>query len=326
MPLPADMPRLEATGTIDAVAPGMIRMIGLDGQVWMLQISPEAKVRLTGPATSEFLQPGQYVQFLGSVDKRTGQVREKVLKLLVFSPNPENTKTQLGVFPEHMVREMEAAASAAGVSHPGSGPSGEQPFGPPTEDDRANGRQRSRGPGRAVRSPRGSQPPALAEDTPFDIRGRLTGIDRQGVLHVALPPNPYLRGSLQVSLAEEVEITVDFFDPAIYRLATAGDRIEAKGHQVGPNAGFMTELKIEKATPLGQKEERAVTRRPGTGSAAAQPEARRSGPRGPNRDGETNEGRSEERALDHGIGQGSDKPVKTDTAGETDEGEKRQEE
>jgi hypothetical protein len=70
---------------------------------------------------------------------------------------------------------------------------------------------------------------------------------------VMLPPNAYLRGPLEVSLAEALELKVDLLGPEVLSLVAAGDRVRGRGIAIGPNMAAMLEVVIEKVGILGEK-------------------------------------------------------------------------
>ncbi len=231
-----ELPQFEGTGFIQGVAPGMIRMVSPEGQAWTLHLMPTTKVEVLGAATKEFLRPGELVRFIARVELRKSVVEEPVQSILVFTVNYSNADTQLGVFPESSIQggESELRPDAREGSRT-----------PQTSGQR----------GRQVKPPvsgRGAEQ-NLPQSMVLDIRGRLTGFTRQGKAVVALPPNIYVRGPIEVELAETVEVRVDITDPRAYLMASEGDRIRAKGFLVGPGMARPTEVIIEKTTPLGAK-------------------------------------------------------------------------
>lgn len=238
---PGEMPLLEASGTIQAVAPGAIRMITPEGQAWILQIPPNAKVEVLGPAAREIIRPGQLVRFVAEVDRRKGTVEAPVDSLLIFTVNFSKAETQLGVFPEGAV---------------GMGPT-DQGAHHDEEPGHEAGRGVRPGPGRAPRSarraPGGNDDPGQPAVMRLDIRGRITDVTRQGKLVISPPPNVYVRGPLEITLAEHAEIRVDISEPRAYTMASPGDRLKGKGFQIGPNTGVVSELVIELVSPLGGK-------------------------------------------------------------------------
>ncbi|MCS7237342.1 MAG: hypothetical protein NZ899_03625 [Thermoguttaceae bacterium] len=250
---PGEMPLLEASGIIQAVGPGMIRIVTPEGQAWVLQVAPDAKVEVLGPATREVLRPGQLVRFVAEVDRRKGTVESPVESILIFTVNYSKAETQPGVFPEATGQE-----GPPGVAAPEGGalvPDGVRRTPPP-----GSGRSRM------GRKPSGANGEALPPIVRLDIRGRLSGITRQGRLVVSPPPNIYLRGPIEISLADQADIRVDISQPQAYTMASPGDRVRAKGFQVGPNAGVVSEVVIELATPLGNKPDSGADRSREAGS------------------------------------------------------------
>lgn len=231
---------IDATGFLQGIAPGVMRIVTVDGQTWILQIAPGAKVKLEGPASKDFIRVGELVRFVARVNLRQGAVEEPVQSIFLFSVNYSDAETQLGVFPE-------TGVSPAGGPEHGLDGMGEQPPGRHAPG-RAGGRSRDTRPPGAGRA---EQP--TVQSMMLDVRGRVTDLTREGKLSVAVPPNIYIRGPLEVQLAENVEVRVNFSDQRAFLLAGEGDRIRAQGIQVGPNVARVTEVRIEKTTPLELK-------------------------------------------------------------------------
>ncbi len=234
--------QVEATAIVRSVSPRGLEVVAPDGRAWLLLVRPDAKVELLGTAELSFLRPGQLVRFVAQVDRKRGVVEEPVSSLLIFTPNFSKVETQPGVFPdEGAVSSGEGLPGVGfpqnGATQPGSGP-------PAHPTRRVNPRDSGRGATASV---------PLPEKVRLDIRGRLSEITKQGRLVVLLPPNAFLRGPLEVPLVENAEIRVDWLDPKAYMMAAAGDRVRAKGIQVGPNVVEVSELTIEKMGPLGDK-------------------------------------------------------------------------
>jgi hypothetical protein len=81
----------EAVGTLEGIAPGMIRMTTNANQNWTIKLQPpQTKVELSGTAGPEFLKSGMCVKFTGEVDKQ-GNVKEKVAQLTVFTPSKDSS-------------------------------------------------------------------------------------------------------------------------------------------------------------------------------------------------------------------------------------------
>ena len=233
--------QMEASGVVNSLAPRGLQIVSSDGRAWILMVRPDAKVELLGTAEPSFLRPGQLVRFIAQVDRKRGLVDEPVGSLLIFTPNFSKIETQLGVFPAEPAPGAEDLPG--GVGHQGALP---QPAvsSAPNPSRRAHPKD----------SPRGdtASPRSLPEKIRLDIRGRLSGISKQGKLLVVLPPNAFLRGTLEVPLAENADIRVDWSEAGAFMMAAPGDRVRAKGVQVGPNAIEVSELTIEKMTPLGE--------------------------------------------------------------------------
>ena len=224
---PVQPVRVEVSGTIEAMVPGYLKVKTAADQSWTLQIARNAKVLVTGKATAEFLSTGHFVSFVADVDKRRSKVEEKVSKLTIFTPSQERA---MGAFP-----------GGLGGAEGGLGPN---PFGP--------------GPG--VAQPPAGGPNAGPPVESYEIVGRIAGM-KKGKITVYVP-NPYFKPALQIELAEEPEITLDLAGPTLYSLAKQGDKIEARGVQVGQTAAQVNELTIELAEPLGTPKKRRPVRPP----------------------------------------------------------------
>lgn len=85
------------SGTIEAMVPGYIQVKTATGQLWALQVMPNAKVTIIGTAKADFLQPGHFISFVADVDKRSGVVEAPVRELTLFTPTPQSV---MGAFPE----------------------------------------------------------------------------------------------------------------------------------------------------------------------------------------------------------------------------------
>jgi len=239
---PWQLAQVEATAIVRSVSPRGLEVVAPDGRAWLLIVRPDAKVELLGTAEPSFLRPGQLVRFVAQVDRKRELVEEPVSSLLIFTPNFSKIETQLGVFPEEGAGATGQGVPGVGFPQGGGVQPGGSPPAPPAR--RVNPRDSSRG---------GATSGQLSEKVRLDIRGRLSGITKQGKLVVVLPPNAFLRGPVEVPLAENPEIRVDWSDTGAYMMAAAGDRVRAKGMQVGPNVVEVSELIIEKMGPLGDK-------------------------------------------------------------------------
>ena len=211
---------VDATGTVEMVGPGWIGMKTAAGSAWMLQITPQTTVLLTGTAKPDVLARGQCIRFIAEVDKRRSKVQDKVDKLIVFTPSPER---QLGVFPD-----QGGLGAAAGPN----------PFG------QAPGLGQTPAAGRSPGKARDTGPPVES----FEIAGQISGI-KKGKFTI-LAPNPYFKPILEIELTEDPEIELDLAGPNLYTFAKKGDKIEARGSQIGRTAALVSEMTIELAEPL----------------------------------------------------------------------------
>jgi hypothetical protein len=87
---PADI-----TGTVEAVQPPQIAVLGLNSHAWFVLIPPNAKVQVTGSAEVDCLKMGLMIEFKADIDDQ-GKIKEKVGELTIVSLSPEK---QPGLFP-----------------------------------------------------------------------------------------------------------------------------------------------------------------------------------------------------------------------------------
>jgi hypothetical protein len=187
------------------------------GEKWQVQIARNGKLQVLGSATTDVLQPGQFIAFSAQVDKRRATVQDKVAKLKIFTPSEHQ---MVGAFP------AQGAVLAAG------------------------------GLGGAL----GVAPKPAAADAveEFEIGARIVSMKKGKFSLYA--PNPYFRPALEIELADEPEISLDVADPRYLMYVKKGDKIEARGTQVGPNAAQVNEVIIELAEPLGSQQATAGKR------------------------------------------------------------------
>ncbi len=247
----AKAPLVEASGTIDAVAPGLIRIKTPIGQLWVLQVSRETKVRVTGTAKKDVLRPGSFIRFTADVDKPQSRAQDQVGKLTLFTPSRERPP---GAFPDQKGLDLAAGDNAFGADLPGKKP-------------RAK-RKAARG--------KETRPPIER----FEIFGQIRGISKEGKLTVYVPLNRYFKPPLEIELSEEPEIELDLTGISAFRLAKKGDEVEARGRQVSPAtplspaAAQLTELTIKLAEPWTVVQpKKPVPRRPARSRRAKAEEA-----------------------------------------------------
>jgi hypothetical protein len=109
--------RIHAEGTIEAVAPGMIRIATAGGAFWMIRIPAKAKIKVTGTAEPGFLRPGLLVRFDALIDRR-GRVQQPIDKLSVVSQTPDLV---LNVFPKQDFGDPDQPAPEAKTRRGGAG-------------------------------------------------------------------------------------------------------------------------------------------------------------------------------------------------------------
>ena len=213
-------------------------------------MTPKTETRLLGMADPDILVPGVYVRFIGTMDKRTGRLQEKVAALTVFTPGETPDRT-------------------LGVTHPDPRTPAPGTI-PPRED--ANGPMPIPGAGPAAAAPRsggglpGANLPGAGKGKKpaekVEIHGRILS-NRAGKMMVDVSTQ-HSRRKLLVELAPDVKVAVDLND---YSHARIGDAIEVVGNQMGPGVTAIQalEVRIDLAAPLtGQKKGRhpAVAKRP----------------------------------------------------------------
>jgi hypothetical protein len=239
---------IQLTGTVAGVKPGMIAVTTPVGETWALSIPPKTEVRLTGTAEPDVLSPGMYVRFIAPVDKQRSLVQGKVAKLVIFSPS-EETGRMPGVF--YSGQEGDEAAAQPNPGMPPNLPEGRNAGLRP-------GPRRGRDPG----VPAKAAPPdrnadakdkAAANVETFDIRGRITAV--KGRWLTVSARNTFFKPVLKIELADKPEISLDM---NTYSLAKSGDKISARGVQVGAQAVQAMQMAIELGEPLG-----AAGRKPG---------------------------------------------------------------
>lgn len=238
-PQPSGGPPVETTGVIEAVMPPYIKVTTETNQVWILQVDPNAKVNVTGRAKLDFLKPGHYIAFSADVDKRRSVVEEKITKLTIVTPSDLKP---VGAFPSQGGAGFSGVPGANIAQGPAAAPAAAKAGGAATER--------------------------------FDIVGQYTGVNKKGSATVMVP-NPSFKPALTVEIAEDAEIDLDLTDPKAYVLAKKGDKIEAKGQQVGPTAAKANDILIslsEVLTGAQSGPKKAVSRRSSRGKKADEQE------------------------------------------------------
>jgi len=225
-------PPVDASGTIEAMAPGLLRIKSVTGQPWMLQVTRESTVHVTGTAKPDVLSTGGFISFVAKVDKRQSRIEDKVGKVILFTLSPERP---LGAFPSQRGLGDGAAAEPFGADQPG---------GEPAAREKPNRRK--------------EEGPTVQE---FEIVGRIAGIDKTGKIRV-FAPNNYFRTPVQIELTEEPEIELDLTGPTMLSLAKIGDKVLGRGSQVAPNLVRLRELTIELAEPFTTVKPKQARKKP----------------------------------------------------------------
>ncbi|MGQ9505357.1 MAG: hypothetical protein ACUVQR_10655 [Thermogutta sp.] len=237
------LPKIEASGTIDVVTPMGLQIATPSGQKWQLVLEQECKIELTGKALPDVLRPGVIISFTASIEKKTGHATEKVESLVICSIDQDH---QLGVFPEQGFGgealgegpgfgEMGGVGAGQGPNGFGA-PGGMGPLGGPSE--------------RPSRTGRGRQNPQ--DEIPvesYQVCGRISSITKLGKITVSAP-NPHFRAPIQIDVGENPEISLELSGREALTFIRRGAKLTGKGVQIGPTAARMSELSIELTEPL----------------------------------------------------------------------------
>jgi len=238
------LPRIEASGTVEVLAPMGLQISSPSGQKWQLVLERECKVALTGKALPDVLRPGLVVSFTAPIEKKTGHATEKVESLVICSVDQDH---QLGVFPEQGLGSGALGDGAAGVEMGGVGP-GQVPnaFGAP-----GGGFGNLGGPAeRPSRPGRGRQ--NVQDEVPierYQVCGRISAITKLGKITV-VAPNPHFRAPIQIEVGENLDISLELSGREAMTFIRPGAKVTGKGVQVGPTSARMSELSVELAEPL----------------------------------------------------------------------------
>jgi hypothetical protein len=270
---------IQLQGTVAGVRPGMVAVTTAAGETWALKITPRSEVRVTGTAEPDVLRPGMYVRFIAPIDTRRSLVQGEVEKLVIFSPSEEVGRMP-GVF--YPGQEGEDSALEPGAGGPPNVPGGRNPAdvqaGPPRGRNpgvkpkalpparrenalpggRAGQDADANASGGHARMPYPATGTAAGVET-FDVRGRLTGL--KGRWLTVYARNAFFKPMLKFELADKPVIKLDV---NTYSLAKPGDKISARGVQIGPQAVQAMQVTIELVEPLGssgQKPDRTAARR-----------------------------------------------------------------
>jgi len=257
---------IQLTGTIAGVKPGMIAVTTAAGETWALSIPPKIEVRVTGTAEPDVLSPGMYVRFIAAVDKQRGLVQGKVEKLVIFSPS-EGTGRMPGVF--YSGQEGDEAAVQPNAGMPPNPPEARNPgVRPSPRRQREPATPPKAGPTQGVPGREAdTKDKAAAQVETFDVRGRITAV--KGRWLTVYARNTLIKPALKIELADKPEIKLDV---DTYTLAKAGDKISARGVQMGAQAVQAIQVAIELVEPLGAAGKRAgrpIGKRPSRPSSKA---------------------------------------------------------
>jgi hypothetical protein len=231
-PMRAGPAPIDASGTVEAIGRGMVQIKSVAGEPYILRLAENASILVSGTAKKDVLRPGTFIEFDADVDKRQSAVQGKVEKLLIFTFSPQRP---LGAFPGGSGAPEAAAGDAFGPNPLAPNPEPAQPA-PKTR-----------------RSPRSRRAAAEQDAGPpverFQIVGRITGVDKTGKWTV-YAPNAYFKPAIQFELADEPEIDLELTDPAALTLVRPGDKVQARGQQVGPNLVQVRDITVVLAEPF----------------------------------------------------------------------------
>lgn len=87
---------LAATGKIQAVSDDVVRVKVSDTDTWLVHITGETKLEVTGTAEPGYLRTGMHVRLSGEIDAK-GNLQGEIESLAVFTPQGKNA---LGLFDE----------------------------------------------------------------------------------------------------------------------------------------------------------------------------------------------------------------------------------
>lgn len=235
------LPRLEASGTVHEATPMGLVIVSPTGQQWQLLFDRNCKLELTGKALPDVLRPGVVISFTADIEKKTGQVQDKVASLVICSVDQNH---MLGVFPEGTLPPNPEGGGTegggAGFGAPGLGLGG-PPGGFLGEQPPQNP------PARGPHARRGADNGPPVER--YQVCGRITSMTKTGKFTVAAP-NPHFRAPIQFELAENPEITLELSGREALNFVVRGAKVSGKGVQIGPTAGRMSEISVELVEPL----------------------------------------------------------------------------
>jgi len=86
-----DGQNVRVEGTVQAVAPGFMKVMSEENQVWVAKIDTNkpGAYRVVGSATADWLRPGMLVRFRATFDRK-GKVVQPVEQLTVFTPGKDD--------------------------------------------------------------------------------------------------------------------------------------------------------------------------------------------------------------------------------------------
>jgi hypothetical protein len=297
------LPDLHVDGTVEAVRPGLLQVVSGTGQTWVLRVAPDAKTQITGKATPDFLGPGQCIAFVADVDVKRSRVEQPVTKITLFNPSLDQP---LGAGPDQGLggnlfgekgKEKNGERGRPPLG-PGFGPgAGLGPGGPGQglgpgagagfgggADAAAIGTQDARGSGRRSKSASssglgGKAAPATQS---LEVRGQITS-NKGGKVTLHVPNAPF-KAALKIEIADSAEIDVQLSSPAALTLAQKGDKVRARGLQLGEAMGQAREIELTLGQTLGaaqaKKRPPAKTERTPRSKKAPEADEKAPGPAG----------------------------------------------
>jgi hypothetical protein len=240
-----ELPKFNLSGTVESIDLSRVKLKTDADVEWVLMAKRDMKVELTGKAKPAGLAPGQYVEFLASIDVTRGTTSEKIERMTVFTPDKSRAP---GIVPDlgfgdqeraTLKKKREDAASAAKDN-------------PPAAAEAASSGDKKYAPGGGE----SSKPPAKkllgAKIESFAVHGRIAGIDKKGKLTVQIPENPYTKTMLLVEVDDAADITVELTGLAALALVQPGDHIQASGQQIGEGMGMADHVTMRLEHVIGE--------------------------------------------------------------------------
>jgi hypothetical protein len=241
---------VEIHGTVTAIGPTALSATSAAGEPWLLQVSEETVIHVTGTAEADMLQPKRFVRVQGIVDKRQSRMKDKVDRITLIMPAKDGGRIP-GAFYQGQQPEEESDLPVPGKVPPPK-------FAPPPE---LPGQPKPARPAAKGKAPDSGKDSGAAPNEEFlDIRGSIARI--KGSQLTIDVPNALFKSPLRVDLDAKLTIDVDLPE---YSMVKPGDKIAARGVQMGNRVADVRELNIVLSNSLTTK------KRPLTKPLAKQP-------------------------------------------------------